>query len=147
MGGYDRVAEIGKALGHPTRLRILQVLRVEEACVCHLEAIIGQRQAHISQHLARLRDAGLVVDRRDGMNVFYSLATEDLGSLVDAVVNAAIAVAAVSGDKLSFAPLEHDVTDDCACPTCEAKANRFIRVTDVSVGLPTGSRERRDAFK
>lgn len=134
MDGYDKLAEIGKALGHPTRLQILQALRVEEACVCHLETITGQRQAHISQHLARLRDAGLVVDRRDGMNVFYSLAADDLGPLLDAAVNAATAIAALDGDELSFPRLEHDVTDDCACPTCEAKANQFIRLTDVSVG-------------
>lgn len=134
MDGYDKLAEIGKALGHPTRLQILQVLRVEEACVCHLEAIIGQRQAHISQHLARLRDAGLVVDRRDGMNVFYSLTADELGPLLDATVNAATAIASATGDELSFARLEHNVADDCACPTCEAKANRFIRLSDVSVG-------------
>ena len=84
MDGYDQVAEIGKALGHPVRLQILQVLREEEACVCHLEAILGQRQAYISQHLMRLREAGLVVDRREGMNVFYSLANEAIGSLLGA---------------------------------------------------------------
>jgi len=131
MDAYEKIAEIGKALAHPTRLQILQILRLEEACVCHMEAVIGQRQAHVSQHLAKLREAGLVEDRRDGMNVFYSLAVEELGSLLDAAVNAALAVAAETGEVLTFAPLEHDVTDDCGCPTCQAKANQFVNFVDI----------------
>src|SRR3990170_2025744 len=83
MNGYGWLAKRLKALGHPVRLQILEVLEVEgEACVCHLEARLGQRQANISQHLARLRDAGLVADRRDGLNVYYSLTDECVASLL-----------------------------------------------------------------
>lgn len=68
-------AEIFKALGHPVRLRIVMALRDGgEACVCHLEHDLGLRQAYLSQHLAKLRGAGVVSDRRVGSNVFYALA-------------------------------------------------------------------------
>ena len=58
MSQYQLTATIMKALVHPVRLQILQVLRDGEACVCHLEAVLNQRQAYISQQLMRLRDAG-----------------------------------------------------------------------------------------
>jgi DNA-binding transcriptional ArsR family regulator len=67
MNGYLKMSGLLKALGHPVRLRILQELRQQEACVCHLEAVLRQRQAYISQQLMRLREAGLVEDRREGM--------------------------------------------------------------------------------
>lgn len=133
MDGYDQVAEIGKALGHPVRLQILQVLREEEACVCHLEAILGQRQAYISQHLMRLREAGLVVDRREGMNVFYSLANEAIGSLLEAAIKAAVAAADERGEMLSFAPLQHNVVDVCTCPPCRAQRDGVITLPDVII--------------
>ena len=54
MDGYEQTAEMMKALSHPTRLQILEVLSEEgESCVCHLENRLGQRQAYISQQLAR----------------------------------------------------------------------------------------------
>jgi len=68
-------AEIFKALGHPVRLRIVIALRDGgDACVCHLEHDLGLRQAYLSQHLAKLRAAGVVSDQRVGSNVFYALA-------------------------------------------------------------------------
>ena len=68
-------AEIFKALGHPVRLRIVMALRDGgDACVCHLEHELGLRQAYLSQHLAKLRAAGVVSDQRVGSNVFYALA-------------------------------------------------------------------------
>jgi DNA-binding transcriptional ArsR family regulator len=68
-------AEIFKALGHPVRLRIVTALRDGgDACVCHLEHELGLRQAYLSQHLAKLRAAGVVSDQRVGSNVFYALA-------------------------------------------------------------------------
>ncbi len=118
MDDYERLADVFKALSHPVRLQIVQVLREEEACVCHLEARLGQRQAYISQQLMRLRDAGLVVDRREGMNVFYSLADNIVGSLIDAVLAAVIALA---GEPISLAPPEALTQTPCTCPKCEAR--------------------------
>jgi DNA-binding transcriptional ArsR family regulator len=121
MDGYDRLAVITKALGHPTRLKILEVLRQEEACVCHMEAILGQRQAYISQQLTRLREAGLVIDRRDGSNVFYALADDSVAPLLDQVKQTALAIAAQSGDHLALDMPDHDCGCACTCPKCEAK--------------------------
>lgn len=122
------VAEIAKALGHPVRLQILQVLRQEEACVCHLEAVLHQRQAYISQQLMRLRDAGLVTDRRDGMNVFYSLADEHIGNLLDVVEETAARLtdagetgSAIHGSVYSPAA--------CTCPKCQQKVAEAYTVS------------------
>ncbi|MCC7208365.1 MAG: winged helix-turn-helix transcriptional regulator, partial [Anaerolineae bacterium] len=66
-----RLKRLIEALAHATRISILDVLRSGEECVCEIEAQLGYRQAHISQHLAVLRKAGLLRDRRTGWNVFY----------------------------------------------------------------------------
>jgi DNA-binding transcriptional ArsR family regulator len=68
---YAFLAGLGQAMAHPTRLHILEALARREACVCHLTALLGQRQAHVSQHLRVLKDAGLVTDRREGQMVYY----------------------------------------------------------------------------
>jgi len=73
------VAAVFRALGDDTRLRILSLLRVREVCVCEFVDLLGISQPAVSEHLRRLRDAGLVQDERRGMWVFYRLA----GSLPD----------------------------------------------------------------
>jgi len=64
---------IFKALADPNRLRIFNVLLEHSFCVCELEALLGLPQPLISRHLAYLRGAGLVRDRRQGMRVQYSV--------------------------------------------------------------------------
>ena len=59
MKNYQSQTQYFKALMHPTRMAILDTLREGEQCVWHMEAAFGLRQAHISQHLMVLRDAGL----------------------------------------------------------------------------------------
>lgn len=78
------VAELFKALAHPTRIAILEVLRHGEECVCHLEVVLGRRQAYISQQLMILRAAGLVLDRRDGLNSFYRVVRPAIYEVLDA---------------------------------------------------------------
>ena len=59
---------------HDTRLRcLLLLLKHEELCVCELTYAIGASQPHLSRHLAQLREAGLVVDRRDGLWIHYRI--------------------------------------------------------------------------
>ena len=65
-----------KALAEHNRLRILNLLLEEPFCVCDLESLLGLPQSLLSRHLACLRNAGLVVDRRQGMRVQYSLASD-----------------------------------------------------------------------
>lgn len=60
-----------KALAHPTRLAIIELLRGGELCVCNLERALGCRQAYVSQQLTVLRDAGIVSDRRAGWRIYY----------------------------------------------------------------------------
>ncbi len=66
-----------RALGDPTRLRIVTLLARRALCVCDLQRILGQPQPSVSRHLALLKSAGLIGDRRDGMRIFYALADWD----------------------------------------------------------------------
>jgi len=71
------LARILKAAGEPTRLRLLNLLRIGDTCVCDLQAVLGLPQHAVSRHLAVLRHAGLVTDHRHGQRVVYSLAAPD----------------------------------------------------------------------
>ncbi len=75
--GMKKTARLFKALSDETRLRILALLKDGELCVCDLMAILGLPQSTVSRHLAYLRNAGLVDDRRQGVWMFYSLAREN----------------------------------------------------------------------
>jgi DNA-binding transcriptional ArsR family regulator len=110
LSDYDRQATLFKALNHPARLAILAILRVEEACVCHLEAALQQRQAYISQQLMVLREAGLIEDRRDGWNVFYRIADPSIYQVIDA---ARLALGEASAPHPA-------VPEGCDCPKCNA---------------------------
>lgn len=79
----ERGAGMALALAHPVRLQILELLRDEGAYVMHLTKMLGRPQANISQHLAILRDAGLVVDEREGMTVVYRVRDPRVFELVD----------------------------------------------------------------
>jgi ArsR family transcriptional regulator len=68
------LARILKAAAEPTRLRLLNLLRSGDICVCDLQTILDLPQHAVSRHLAVLRHAGLVTDRRHGQRVLYSLA-------------------------------------------------------------------------
>jgi ArsR family transcriptional regulator len=70
-----------QALADENRLRILDALRGGERCVCQLTESLELGQSLLSHHLRVLRDAGLVVDRRDGRWVHYSLVPEALQDL------------------------------------------------------------------
>ncbi len=70
----NRVDKMFRAFADPTRLRILNLLRPGECCVCDLVRIIDVPQPKISRHLAYLRKAGLVTGRKDGLWMYYSLA-------------------------------------------------------------------------
>jgi ArsR family transcriptional regulator len=71
------IVETLALLADPTRLRLLLVLRQEEMSVVELQEILGMGQSRISNHLAQLRQAGLVRDRRSGKNVYYTIADRE----------------------------------------------------------------------
>lgn len=64
-----------KALAHPVRILIVETLAKGDRCVCELNRLADIDQSNISRHLASLKKAGVVTDRRDGMRVFYHLHT------------------------------------------------------------------------
>ncbi len=81
----DRIAERLKAMGNPTRLRILHALEDGELTVGEIQRRIGGSQANASKHLANLRNAGLVASRRDGVNVYYQVSDEMVFAICRAV--------------------------------------------------------------
>lgn len=66
-----RAAEIIKLLGHPDRLKILEVLERGEATVSEIQDTLGLPQAIVSQHLAKMRGLNVVSARREGNHVYY----------------------------------------------------------------------------
>jgi ArsR family transcriptional regulator len=69
-----RTVELLKAIADETRLRILSLLSSGELCVCEITKVLDIGQPKASRHLAVLRQAELVLDRREGMWMYYSLA-------------------------------------------------------------------------
>lgn len=68
-----RRAQVLKAMGHPSRLAILDAIADGEKCVGDLQAVVGSDLSTVSRHLAVLKHAGIVGDRKQGLQVFYSL--------------------------------------------------------------------------
>lgn len=116
--GFKAQAELFRALSHPVRLRILDILARQEACVCHLTEILGQRQPYVSQQLATLREAGLVTDRRDGTLIYYRLANDHLATLLD---QGKIAVKDLVDPNLVFPPVPDEALANCPCPRCQGE--------------------------
>ena len=117
--GYTKQAQLFRALSHPVRLRILDVLAHREACVCHLTALLKQRQPYISQQLATLREAGLVVDRREGTLIYYRLADDHLARLLE---EGKELVMDLDGDSAAFPAVPTEALDNCPCPRCQGQS-------------------------
>ena len=73
-------AKIFKALGHPTRLLMVDALRDGEKCVCELQSLVGDDMSTISRHLAVLREAGIISSDKRGTNIYYKLSLCCLGT-------------------------------------------------------------------
>lgn len=78
-----KASELLKALSHETRLLILCLLSEGEKSVSELEKIMAVPQAAVSQQLARLRFDRLVTTRRDGRNIYYQIASDEVGGIID----------------------------------------------------------------
>lgn len=70
---FEARARVLKALAHPSRLFMVEELGRGERCVCELTSMVGADTSTVSKHLAVLKAAGIVVDERRGMQVFYRL--------------------------------------------------------------------------
>ncbi len=110
MDSYRLEAEVLKAIAHPVRLRILDALREDEECVCHLTALLKQRQAYVSQQLMFLRQAELIEDRKDGWRVYYRIKNPQIVEILDAL-NGFVGVKRTDS--------EAKTVPACPCPKCE----------------------------
>ena len=80
---FEQFARIGKAMSNANRLEILEFLAQSEYNVEELSRLTGLSVANTSQHLQQLRQAGLVVSRKQGLNVYYSLSGDDVIALLN----------------------------------------------------------------
>ena len=76
-----------KALGEPTRLKIVKLVADQELCVCELVAVLDMSQPRVSQHLKVLKKAGIVRERKDRQRSFFSLNEEFKGGQIGALVS------------------------------------------------------------
>ena len=114
MNLYEQQARLIKAMAHPTRLHILEILSKGESCVCHLTTILKQRQPYVSQHLMTLRETGLVRGRKDGPMVYYQLADR---RIMDAIAVTRELLAA-TGVQVDFPEVPVSPVPGCPCPKC-----------------------------
>lgn len=105
---YEVLSARLKVLAHPERLRILDALRREPECVCHLEALLGKPQPYVSQQLRFLREAGVICDQKQGQNVFYRVCDPEVSAWLEALLRR------VDGRSMQ----RHEVVTACACPKC-----------------------------
>jgi len=109
----EKIAEPLQAIASAQRIAILLAIGSGEACVCHLEAALGLRQAYISQHLMALRKADILQDRRAGRYVFYRL--KDV-ALLDLII-ASARLNGLSTESVS-ALINARTNAACECPQC-----------------------------
>jgi ArsR family transcriptional regulator len=110
---YEQIVAPLTAIASPQRIAILLSIGKGEACVCHLEASLGWRQAYISQHLMALRKADILQDRREGRYIFYSLKD---ASILD-LVTASATLSGLSAETVSTL-INTQVNPSCECPQC-----------------------------
>ena len=94
-------AEFFKTLGHPLRIRVLELLTDGEQSVGDLLAAVAVEQPHLSQQLAVLRRAGLVVTRREGASVVYALADERIADVLAVSKQILLDMLTATRDELS----------------------------------------------
>lgn len=79
----EKISQVFKAMGDPTRVKILWALVQEEMCVCDLAAFLGITESAVSHQLRFLRQLGLVSNRRQGPVLYYSLSDEHVNILIN----------------------------------------------------------------
>jgi DNA-binding transcriptional ArsR family regulator len=107
ISSVESVSNLLQTIGPSARLQILLAIGAGETCVCHLEAMLGLRQAALSQHLMALRQAGVVSDRRQGRYIHYRLRNP---ALLDLIHQAA--------EMQNVTLPELAPSADCCCPDC-----------------------------
>ncbi len=108
---YHILANRIKLLAHPERLRILDVLRREPECVCHLEALLNKPQPYVSQQLGTLRRAGIIQNEKHGNNVYYRLIDNEIIAWLEQMIGPA--------EDEHPEMVVHKQAISCECPKCE----------------------------
>jgi ArsR family transcriptional regulator len=108
---YRQAAQAFHLLSHQGRLHILDELRRDEACVCHLQAVLHRPQAYVSQQLRVLREAGIVTDRKDGLLVYYRIIDPQTQHLLEEVLGP---------------PGEPSRLPACSCPKCNSNGQEGV---------------------
>ena len=80
-------AKILKALAHPSRIFIVEKIKDKPYCVCELADMIGVDQSTISKHLALLKNAGIIEDKKEGTSVYYSLRCKCIMDFIGCIEN------------------------------------------------------------
>jgi len=75
--------DVFKALADPTRLKILECIKMGEKCICEVIPYTGKSQPNVSIHLKILKNAGLVNERKDGTKIMLSISNNDVFKLID----------------------------------------------------------------
>ena len=83
---FDREAEILKVLGHPVRLKIVAGLMSQSCNVKKIWECLELPQATVSQHLALLKNKGIIVGKRDGVEVFYQVTYTEARKIVESLM-------------------------------------------------------------
>ncbi|NBI16442.1 ArsR family transcriptional regulator [Neglecta sp. X4] len=86
--GFQTTAAIFQQLGDPSRLRILWLLCHSEECVCNIAAAVGMSDPAVSHHLRILKKGGIIESRRDGKEVYYTLAATTQAKLLHRTIDA-----------------------------------------------------------
>ncbi len=108
------ISKLLASINKPARIEIILSIGDDEVCVCHLEAILGYRQAYISQHLMALRKAGILKPRREGRYIFYRLRDKRMLHLIQE----AGAMAGIPEDDIKNM-VKSEKISQCGCPNCE----------------------------
>ena len=80
---HDFQADILKAIAQETRLRILELLRNGERCVCEIFPAINYEQSNVSRHLNMMLKAGILTRRKEGLKIFYAVKHAEVLDIVD----------------------------------------------------------------
>lgn len=81
--GNQLIANIFKALSHPTRLQIVRLLKEKPLCVCEILPQIESEQSNASQHLSVLKNQGIVDSKKDGLMVIYRIKSPEVYEMID----------------------------------------------------------------
>jgi len=131
MDTYKRLARLFRVLAHPIRLRILYALQNGDQYVDHLCLTLGRRQANISQHLAVLRQAGLVTACREGNRMRYCLPGKEVIQLLSSLSTA---------PRQAPVPKSPTVWVRCHCPRCQQLRAQAMRITVLVTASDCGHR-------